>query len=444
MSFNIARTEKKRVVIVGCGFGGLKLANELSDSDFQVVIIDKNNYHQFLPLIYQVASSGLEPSSISFPFRKIFNPRKNCFFRMAEVSAVFPEKNMIQTSIGKLEYDYLILAAGAKTNFFGNDSIREAAMPMKNLSEAMGLRNALLSNFERSITCSTEQEQRELLNIVIVGGGATGVEIAGAIAEMKRNILPKDYPEMDIQNVHIYLIEGGNRLLSGMSSASSEKAKLFLQNMGVKVTLDKRVCKYEQHSVVFEDGTSIPTRTLIWVGGVCAVPIENLPKEVIGKGGRIKVDQYNKVEGFENIFCIGDQCIMNADKGYPDGHPQLAQVAIQQGRLLARNLQAICSGKGTMRPFRYKNLGSMATVGRNKAVAEFQTVKTQGWFAWILWLVVHLRSILGIRNKLNVLLNWVWSYFTYDQSLRLIVYAHIVKEVIEREERNRKVHLRQS
>lgn len=441
MSFNIAKTKAKRVVIVGGGFGGLKLANALRNSGMQVVLVDKNNYHQFPPLIYQVASSGLEPGSISFPFRKIFKKRKNFYFRMAEARSIFPEKKILQTSIGKVEYDYLVFAAGTTTNFFGNKHLEDEAMPMKTLSEAMGLRNALLSNLERSITCATEQERNELQNIVIVGGGATGVEIAGVLSEMKKYVLPADYPDMDSSQLNIFLIEAGGRLLSGMSPKSSEAAEQFLRNMGVNVCLHKKVIDYRDHKVILEDGMEIPTRTFIWVSGVKASPIDNLPSECIGRGGRLKVDAYNRVEGMEDVFAIGDQCIMTADKDYPNGHPQLAQVAIQQGKLLAENLKRMeKKKKKALKPFHYRNLGSMATVGRNRAVAEFKKVKTQGWIAWILWLVVHLRSILGVRNRISVMLNWMYNYFTYDQSLRIIVYARKAKEVKEREEREARVH----
>lgn len=441
MSFNIAKTKAKRVVIVGGGFGGLKLANALRNSGMQVVLVDKNNYHQFPPLIYQVASSGLEPSSISFPFRKIFRKRKNFYFRMAEARSIFPEKKILQTSIGKVEYDYLVFAAGTTTNFFGNKHLEDEAMPMKTLSEAMGLRNALLSNLERSITCATDQERNELQNIVIVGGGATGVEIAGVLSEMKKYVLPADYPDMDSSQLNIFLIEAGGRLLSGMSPKSSEAAEQFLRNMGVNVCLHKKVIDYRDHKVILEDGMEIPTRTFIWVSGVKASPIDNLPSECIGRGGRLKVDAYNRVEGMEDVFAIGDQCIMTADKDYPNGHPQLAQVAIQQGKLLAENLKRMeKKKKKALKPFHYRNLGSMATVGRNRAVAEFKKVKTQGWIAWILWLVVHLRSILGVRNRISVMLNWMYNYFTYDQSLRIIVYARKAKEVKEREEREARVH----
>ena len=439
MSFNIAKTNAKRVVIVGGGFGGLKLANALRKTGMQVVLVDKNNFHQFPPLIYQVASSGIEPSSISFPFRKIFRKRKNFYFRMAEARSIFPDKKILQTSIGKIEYDYLVLAAGTTTNFFGNKHLEEEAMPMKTLPEAMGLRNALLGNLERSITCATEQERNELQNIVIVGGGATGVEIAGVLSEMKKYVLPADYPDMDSSQLNIFLIEAAGRLLGGMSPESSAAAEQFLRNMGVNVRLHKKVTDYRDHKVIFEDGMEIPTRTFIWVSGVKAVSIGNIPAECMGRGGRLKVDAYNRVEGLKDVFAIGDQCIMTADKDYPYGHPQLAQVAIQQGKLLAENLKRI-EKKKPLKAFHYKNLGSMATVGRNRAVAEFKKVKTQGWIAWILWLVVHLRSILGVRNRISVMLNWMYNYFTYDQSLRIIIYARKAKEVKEREEREARVH----
>ena len=439
MSFNIAKTNAKRVVIVGGGFGGLKLANALRKTGMQVVLVDKNNFHQFPPLIYQVASSGIEPSSISFPFRKIFRKRKNFYFRMTEARSIFPDKKILQTSIGKIEYDYLVLAAGTTTNFFGNKHLEEEAMPMKTLPEAMGLRNALLGNLERSITCATEQERNELQNIVIVGGGATGVEIAGVLSEMKKYVLPADYPDMDSSQLNIFLIEAAGRLLGGMSPESSAAAEQFLRNMGVNVCLHKKVTDYRDHKVIFEDGMEIPTRTFIWVSGVKAVSIGNIPAECMGRGGRLKVDAYNRVEGLKDVFAIGDQCIMTADKDYPYGHPQLAQVAIQQGKLLAENLKRI-EKKKPLKAFHYKNLGSMATVGRNRAVAEFKKVKTQGWIAWILWLVVHLRSILGVRNRISVMLNWMYNYFTYDQSLRIIIYARKAKEVKEREEREARVH----
>ena len=439
MSLNIEKGDKKRVVIVGGGFGGLKIATCLRHSGIQIILIDKNNYHQFQPMIYQVASAGMEPSSISFPFRKIFQNRRDVYFRMAEVRAVFPDKKIIQTSIGKVEYDYLVLAAGATTNFYGNKHIEEEAMPMKNVAEAMGLQNAILSNIERSITCANSVERQDLLNVVIVGGGATGVEVAGVLSEMKHTIIPHDYPDLDRSLMNIYLIEAGNRLLSGMSPESSAKAEEFLRKMGVNILLNKRVTDYKDHKVVLADGTEIATRTFIWVSGIAGVPIAGIDKSHLGRGGRIKVDEYNRVPGMEDVFAIGDQCIMAGDKAYPGGHPQLAQVSIQQGKLLAKNLRRLVKGK-SIKPFIYKNLGSMATVGRNKAVAEFSHVKIQGFVAWFLWLVVHLRSILGVRNKVIVLLNWIWNYFNYNQSLRMIFYPRKAKEVIDREAREAVTH----
>lgn len=440
MSFNLPKTDKKRVVIVGGGFGGLKLANKLRKSNFQVVLIDRNNYHQFPPLIYQIASAGIEPSSISFPFRKIFQKRKNFFFRMAEVRSIFPEHKIIQTSIGKVKYDYLVLAAGATTNFFGNKNVENEAMPMKNVSEAMGLRNALLDNFERALTCATDVERQELLNIVIVGGGATGVEIAGALSEMKNFVLPKDYPDLPTSLMHIYLVEAGPRLLPAMSPESSTKVEQYLRTMGVNVLLNKMVTDYKDHHVMLKDGSSIATRTFIWVSGIAAQPVGNLDPSNLGRGRRIIVDAFNQVKGLDGVFSIGDQCIMpEGDENWNGGHPQLAQVAIQQGKQLAKNLKRLEEGK-EMKPFRYKNLGTMATVGRNRAVTEFSKMKFGGFFAWVLWLVVHLRSILGVRNKMIVLFNWLWNYVSYSQSLRMIIYAKKAKEVIEREQRLASTH----
>ena len=439
MSLNIKKDNTKRIVIVGGGFGGLQLANGLKGTPYQVILIDKNNYHQFPPLIYQVASAGMEASSISFPFRRNFQHRKNFYFRMAELRAIFPEKKLIQTSIGKVEYDYLVLAAGTTTNFFGNRNVERKAMPMKTVDEAMGLQNAILANIERAITCSTQQEQQELLNVVIVGGGATGVEIAGVLSEMKRTILPHDYPDLDPSLMNIYLIEAGNRLLAAMSPESSAAVEKYLREMGVNILLNKRVEDYEGHKVLLADGSSISTRTFIWVSGVAAQAVGHLGTEHLGRGRRIRVDTFNRVQGMEDVFSIGDQCIVEGDEAYPSGHPQLAQVAIQQGNNLAKNFRRLLKGKD-LKPFRYKNLGTMATVGRNKAVAEFAHIRLKGFWAWLMWLVVHLRSILGVRNKAVVLLNWMWNYFNYNQSLRMIFYPQKATEIKEREEREARMH----
>ena len=310
---------------------------------------------------------------------------------------------------------------------------------MKTVAEAMGLQNAILSNLERSITCAEKVEQQELLNVVIVGGGATGVEVAGVLSEMKRTILPRDYPDLDPSLMNIYLIEAGGRLLSGMSPESSEAVENFLRNMGVNVLLHKMVTDFRDHKVILADGSSIATRTFIWVSGVAGSEVGNIAKEHLGRGRRILVDEFNRVPGMDGVFCIGDQCLVEGDPDYPGGHPQLAQVAIQQGANLARNIRRLERGR-ELRPFRYRNLGSMATVGRNKAVCEFAGLKLSGFVAWVMWLVVHLRSILGVKNKVVVLLNWMWNYFNYNQSLRMIFYPTKPKEVRDREQREATMH----
>ena len=444
MSINIQRNQKKRVVIVGGGLGGLRLAEDLYGSGMQVVLIDKNNFHQFPPLIYQIASAGIDPSSISFPFRQIFRKRKDFYFRMAEARMVDTDKKILQTSIGKIDYDYLVLAAGATTNFFGNKNIEEWAIPMKTVPEAMGLRNALLSNFERALTCATEEERQELLNVVIVGGGATGVEIAGALSEMKRYVIPYDYPDMDFSLMHIYLIEAGDRLLAGMSQDSSRKAYDFLKSMGVDIQFGKMVTDYRDHKVIMKDGTEIPTRTFLWVSGIRANAMPGISEDHLGRGFRFKVDQFNRIPGLNDVFAIGDQCLQTTDPAYPNGHPQVAQVAIQQAKNLAKNIKRINEGHAddnSLTPFKYNNLGSMATIGRNKAVVEIGKFHSQGFFAWILWLVVHLRSILGVKNKMMVLLNWLWKYVSYNDSIRMITYATKPREVVERMEREQTTHL---
>ena len=443
MSINIQRNEKKRVVIVGGGLGGLRLAEELYGSGMQVVLIDKNNFHQFPPLIYQIATAGIDPSSISFPFRQIFRKRKDFYFRMAEARMVDTEKKILQTSIGKIDYDYLVMAAGATTNFFGNKNIEEWAIPMKTVSEAMGLRNALLSNLERALTCASENERQELLNVVIVGGGATGVEIAGALSEMKRYVIPYDYPDMDSSLMHIYLIEAGDRLLAGMSQDSSKKAYEFLESMGVDVQFGKMVTDYRDHKVIMKDGTEIPTRTFLWVSGIRANAMPGIDESHLGRGFRFKVDQYNRITGLDSVFAIGDQCLQTTDASFPDGHPQVAQVAIQQAKNLAKNIKKINNGQddSTLTAFKYKNLGSMATVGRNKAVVEIGKLHSQGFIAWVLWLVVHLRSILGVKNKMMVLLNWLWKYVSYNDSIRMITYSTKPREVVERMKREQTTHL---
>lgn len=422
MRANIKRNEQRRVVVVGGGLGGLKLVSSLRDTDFQVVLVDKNNYNQFPPLIYQVASAGLEPSNLSFPFRRLFQGWKNFFFRMAEVQHIDTEEKAIKTSIGTIHYDDLVLAAGATTNFFGNKNIEASALPMKSVSESMRLRNTILQNLERAETEDNEARKQALMNIAIVGGGPSGVEIAGVLAEMKQTILPRDYPDLDTSCMHIYLINATPRLLGAMSERSSREAERALKELGVEVMTNCMVTDYVDKELVLKDGQRIPAETVIWVSGIKANNIDGIPAESIGHAGRILVDRFNRVKGLKDVYAIGDQCIVEGDEAYPYGHPQLAQVAIQQAKTLAKNL--IRQEKGeTEQPFSYHNLGTMATIGRKKAVVEIGKLKFGGFFAWLLWLIVHLRSILGVKNKTIVFLNWMWSYMNYKQSLRLILKA---------------------
>ena len=426
MSPNIPITNQKRVVIVGAGFGGLELAQQLADySDFQIILIDKNNYHQFQPLFYQVAMAGLEPSSIAFPLRKVFQNSKNVHIRVTEVSRVNTEKNIVETIIGEIEYDYLVLAMGTTTNFYGMKNIIDNALPMKSVAEALALRNQILQNFEDALTTENLEDKQGLMNIVIVGGGPTGVEIAGTLAEMKRQILPKDYPELNFDSMQIYLYESSLEVLEVMSDEASAKAKEYLTDLGVNLRLGMRITDFDGKYASTNTGDRLRTNNLIWAAGVKANSIEGLPETVITRGGRIKVNSFNQIEGFTNCFAIGDLALMTEEK-YPNGHPQLAQPAIQQGKLLAQNLVRL-ERKNIVKPFIYKDLGSMATVGRNLAVVDLPFWKFQGFFAWLTWMFVHLMAIVGVKNKLLIFINWLWNYVTYDQSLRLIIKPKIRK-----------------
>lgn len=430
MRANIKRGERERVVIVGGGLGGLELAQRLRGSEFQVVLIDKNNYNQFPPLIYQVASAGLEPSNISFPFRRIFQGAKHYYFRMGEVKEIDNEEKAVRTSFGTVHYDHLVLAAGATTNFFGNKNIEANALPMKTIPESMYLRNTIFENLEKAETEDNPDRKQALMNIVIVGGGPSGVEIAGVLAEMKRTIVPRDYPDLDVSKINIYLINADDRLLRTMDPMSSAKAERDLTGLGVKIMGSCMVTDYVDKQVILKDGTKIPSETVIWVSGIRANTFEGIPAESIGRAGRILTDRYNRVKGFDEVYAIGDISYVEGDEEYPQGHPQLAQVAIQQARTLADNLLHQVDGR-EFKPFSYKNLGVMATIGRKKAVAEIGKLKFSGIWAWLLWLIVHLRSILGVRNKTVVFLNWVWSYINYKQSLRLILRAESKRSLKE-------------
>ncbi len=422
MKANIERTDKKRIVIVGGGLGGLELAFKLVDDDYQVVLVDKNNYHQFPPLIYQVASGGLEPSSISFPFRRLFQGKKDFFFRMAKVESVNTDKKTIKTTVGEIDYDYLVLAFGAKTNFFGNKDIEATTLPMKSVSEAMRLRNTILRNLELALTEEDPARKQALMNIVVVGGGASGVEIAGAVAEMKKNIIARDYPDLDSSQMHIYLVNAVDRLLSAMDPVSSKRAERDLKELHVHIRQPQFATEYKDGVLKTSAGLEIPTQTVIWVSGICANTVEGFPAESIGHAGRFLTDRFCRVKGVKDVYAIGDVSLVEGDEEYPLGHPQLAQVAMQQAKTVAKNFKAMSKGK-ELKPFKYKNLGVMATIGRNHAVAEISGKKFGGFPAWALWLVVHLRSILGVKNKTFILLNWVWNYINYKQSLRLILKA---------------------
>lgn len=410
---NIPSTNKKRVVVIGGGFAGINLIEQLSEKHFQTVLIDRNNYHQFPPLIYQVASTGLEAASVCFPFRRLFSKKKDFYFRLAEVERIDSDRKVVCTSVGDIAYDYLVISAGATTNFFNNPKFTEAGIPMKTVEDAMYLRNRIIENFE-SATIVEEKDWEPYKNIVIVGGGATGVEIAGALAEMRRYAFKRNFKELKGFRIKIYLVS--SNVLGSMSEKASRYAERSLQKMGVTLVLKNKVVDYENDIVTLSDGQTIPTKTLIWVSGVKAATIVGVPAESLGRGGRILCDEQMHVRGLQDVFAAGD-IALTSENDYPDGHPQLAQVAIQQARLIARNLNAEAEGKPAQ-AFHYRNLGAMATIGRNKAVADIGRWHSGGFLAWAIWSFIHLKSILGAKNQLLVLIDWVVNYFCYIASLR--------------------------
>jgi NADH dehydrogenase len=411
--------DKKNVVIIGGGFGGIELAKRLKDKNVNVTILDKHNYHTFQPLLYQVATGGLEAESIAFPIRKIFKGQKNLKFRVTEVEKVNAATNTLKTTIGDIIYDYLVLATGSTSNFFGQTEIEQNAMPMKSIPEALNLRSLILQNLEAALINKIPDREAELLNFVVVGGGPTGVETAGAIGELKKHILKADYPELDINKVNIYLVEGSPELLGAMSTQAQQKAKQFLEELGVTVFTETRVQSYDGRTLTFVDGRTIGSATVVWSAGVKGVVLDGLSTEAVVRGNRIKVNEINMADGYNNIFAIGDVAAMITEET-PNGHPGVAPVAIQQGKLLAKNLINIIENKPT-EPFKYFDKGSMATVGRNRAVVDINKIRFQGIFAWFTWMFVHLMTLVGFRNKLVVFVNWVWSYFSYDRGTRLII-----------------------
>lgn len=430
---NIPESDLPRIVIVGGGFGGINLAKQLKHTKAQIVLLDRNNYHLFQPLLYQVSTAGLETDSIAFPLRGIFKKQRDFYFRMAEVKGVRPAENILETGIGELHYDYLILATGSTTNFFGNKIIEEHAIGMKSLIEAVQIRNYVIKQFEESLLLKNEEEIKPKLNFVMVGGGPTGVELAGAFAELRKYIMPKDYPELPVSLMEIHLIEGSPRLLNGMSEQSSQKALEGLQQLGVQVMVNTVVKEYDGKTLLLSNGQTIQSQSLLWAAGVKGVPLAGIPAEIILPNGRIKVNEYNQLEGFHNIYAIGDIAQMINDSRFPKGYPMVAQVAIQQGVNVAENLKKwlkVPASTLVLKPFKYKDLGSMATIGRNKAVAEIVGMKLSGYLAWIVWMMVHLMTLMGFRNKLVVFSNWFYRYFTFERGTRIIIKrgaANIVK-----------------
>ncbi|MDX1652465.1 MAG: NAD(P)/FAD-dependent oxidoreductase [Brumimicrobium sp.] len=433
MVIDIPDKLKGRVVIVGGGFGGIQLAKTLSGKDFQVIIIDKNNYHTFQPLLYQVATSVLEAESIAYPIRKIFKRANNVYFRLGEVTRVIPEENKLILGSDELYYDHLVIATGAKTNFFGNEGLTISAMPMKEILEALDLRSMILQNFEKTLRNSNERKRQGMMNIVIAGAGPTGVELAGALGELKEHVLPKDFPELDFKQMNIYLVQSGDRVLPALSEKSSERAKKYLEKLGVDVVLNTRVLDFFGDYVQTNTGNDIIARTLIWTAGVIGNPIEGMEDKIVG-GGRIQVDHFNRIEGTKNIYAIGDVAGMCSEE-LPMGHPMVAPAAIQQGKNLGKNLLRQLKGK-PMKPFRYKDKGAMATVGKNKAVVEVGSTKLGGTFAWFIWMAVHLMSLVGFRNRLVTFFNWTKNYFSSDRGMRLIINKFDLHE--EKKERKKR------
>jgi len=417
------KIDRKKVVIIGGGFAGINLANTLAKDDrFQVTLADKNNYNFFPPLIYQVATGYLETSNVSYPFRKLFSGKDNLRFRMGALERVLAEENKVVLSSGELEYDYLVFATGTETNYFGMESVKKNALPMKTVDDALNMRNTLLERLELATIEKDPVERKKLLTIVVAGGGPTGVEISGMFAEMKRTVVKRDYPEFVDASGEIYLVDGGHALLSPMSEKSQKYTYDMLDKAGVKIRLESTVKDFTDDTVYFANGESIQTKTLIWAAGVTSIVFEGIPAESYGRGKRMITDEYNKVAGTQNIYAIGDTCIQTTDNQFPQGHPQVAQVAIQQGKNLGKNLQHMLEGKA-LKAFRYHDKGSMAIIGRNKAVADLPkpVLHFNGFIAWVMWLFIHLLSLINYRNRIKTLYNWTVAYFTKDLSLRMIV-----------------------
>jgi NADH dehydrogenase len=406
------------VVIIGGGFAGLRLAKHLNRKPFKVYLLDKHNYHTFQPLLYQVATGGLGSDSIAYPFRKMIGPMRNVVFRMADVERIDEANNEVITDAGNFKYDYLVIATGAVTNFFGNDSIQHWSMPIKSIPQSLDIRSDLLQEFEQAMAAKTIADKQRILNFVIVGAGPTGVELAGSMAEIKKTVLPSDYPQLDPNLMTIHLVEAGPRVLASMSEQASKAAAKFLQNMGVSVLVNTAVEEYDGHTMKLSNGSTMSTETVIWSAGVKGNIVEGASKAETIRS-RYKVNRYSQIEGYENIFAIGDVAYMETEK-FPKGHPQVAQAAMQQASMLAKNLKNLSADK-PLKPFEYNDKGSMATIGRHKAVVDLPYYKFKGWFAWYVWMFIHLIMLVGFRNRFVVFVNWMWSYFTYQRAIRLII-----------------------
>lgn len=416
---NVPRIDLPRVVIVGAGFAGLQFARNINSKNYQVVLLDKNNYHTFQPLLYQVATSGLEPDSIAYPIRKVFESKKHFHFRMTEVERIDTNEQIVHTSHGDLEYDYLVLATGATTNFFGMKDVEEHAFPMKSLIESLNLRSKILENFEKALYTNDLEERKKLMSFAIVGAGPTGVELAGALAELKWKILPKDFPDLDLRDMQIHLLEGGNRVLSGMSDESSAKSLEFLRGLGVNVWLNSIVDSFDGQTIKTKDNQCFKTKNLIWTAGVSAEVPEFSGIELNFKPSkRIITNEYCQLKEVPNVYLLGDMAHFKSDK--VDGYPMMGSVAMQQGKYLGKVFNRLAQKK-SIQPFVYKDKGVMATIGRNKAVAEIAHFKFKGVFAWFVWMAVHLMLLVGFRNRVLVFVNWVWNYIKYNNGNRLII-----------------------
>ncbi|WGK64281.1 NAD(P)/FAD-dependent oxidoreductase [Croceiramulus getboli] len=416
---NLPQTNHKRIVIIGGGFGGIQLAKSLKNTDYQVVLLDKRNYHTFQPLLYQVSTSGLEPDSIAYPLRKIIKNGKNLHFRMAEVTRIDPEEQCVHTDIGPVSYHYLVLATGTRTNFFGNEDIENNAVWMKTVPQALNIRSLILENLEKANRERDPQIRKRYLTFAIAGAGPTGVELSGALAELKNHVLQKDYPEMDLNEMEIHLYEGADRVLPPMSETASEKAQHFLEQLGVQVHLNTMVAGYDGTTVTFEEGEPLDAETFIWSSGVTGAKIDGAAQALHEKTNRYKVNVYNKLEHYDHIYAIGDIALMETED-FPKGHPQVAQPAIQQGKHLGSNFKRMLQGKDP-EPFNYFDKGTMATIGRNKAVVDIGKLHFGGFFAWFIWMFIHLWFLVGFRNRVVTFFNWTYNYINFDKAARLII-----------------------